>query len=273
MESWRTSNFYRNWRHQSHECGTPFSPEPTEHCVNCLCRFCGKTVYSNSHFNICAARRTFCYKCRHFGHYARMCKFHSQEKGTSKKVKSKSKQKRDSQRMKEFKERKSMSEFPCFSLNNIELQEFCPVFDYRQEEIEKLKDEIDALNSEVLLHLTRGNDFCKKFKESQNENSVLKAEISLIRHDHKQEIGKLTVKIEDLGARADRMYDQRCDAIDKQFQLNREKEKLQETVHKLQDQLDNFRTKVNEQNYSGMSGHRNQYNRHSRNHQQRNYRR
>ncbi|CAG2238754.1 unnamed protein product [Mytilus edulis] len=139
MDTQRTRNFGRNWRYQMSDNGATFQTRnSTQHMDNCLCKFCGKTVNNQFHFRQCIAKTSFCYKCRNFGHYARMCDFHRQPDVKVVKVKSKSKLRRDAERMRIFKENKAMSIFPCAELTTIELMDFFPAFNYDREFIDSV---------------------------------------------------------------------------------------------------------------------------------------
>lgn len=180
MDAWRRHN-----RGQG-EYGAPFrSVFSVKISDNCMCKFCGKTVYHEAHFEICTAKRSFCYHCRQFGHYARMCRFHGNP--PTKKVKSKSKLRRDAERLKQFKERKSMREFPCYELNNIELHEFCPGVDYRSEEIKKLKFKNERLHSANVKNMMRADHYERKFKEIVDKHKTVSAELTDITKEREKD--------------------------------------------------------------------------------------
>ena len=113
---------------------------------NCMCKFCGRTVNNQIHFEQCIAKTSFYYKCRSFGHFARMCHFHRQSDVKVVKFKSKSKLCRDAERMKIFKEQKAMSIFPCAELNTIELMDFFPTLNYDREFIDNVSLRYDRVH-------------------------------------------------------------------------------------------------------------------------------
>ena len=113
-----------------------------------LCKYCGKTV-DNYSFHVCAARRTFCYKCRNYGHFARVCQFHKKEQAIQndakfRKKKSKSKIKRDAERMQKYFERKKMSVFPCSGIDNSELSDLMQISTQRQNSTQNTLEKLIA---------------------------------------------------------------------------------------------------------------------------------
>ncbi|VDI19396.1 Hypothetical predicted protein, partial [Mytilus galloprovincialis] len=125
----------------------PFRPEIHHIWTTAYVSFVGKLLTTPFHFEQCIAKTSFCYKCRSFGHYARMCNFHRQPDVKVVKVKSKSKLRRDAERMKIFKEQKAMSIFPCAQLNTIELMDFFPTLNYDREFIDNVRLRHDRVNS------------------------------------------------------------------------------------------------------------------------------
>ena len=225
---------------------------------------------------MCKAKTSFCYKCRQFGHFARMCQFHDKPaSGKIVKRKSAARRKRDTERMKEFKERKAMSIFPCAELNNIELVDFLPTSDPKKELMEKLKH-VEQQNKEIRSENTKLNIksviYEREMVKVYEEDIKLKDEIQNLRDNHDKDVNNFLKqieeykeKIDDLQCYCSRMYDQRCEAIDLQFKLQREKEKMQEEIYELKDNLDKIRNFRENRNFHRNYG--NQY------HRQRNFRR
>ncbi|VDI56596.1 Hypothetical predicted protein [Mytilus galloprovincialis] len=111
-------------------------------CLDFLCKYCGKTLNVFT-YHQCYAVNAYCYKCRHHGHFARMCNFHVKSCEIRKpKKKSKSKIQRDSDRMKMFIEKKQMSQFPFQGLEDKEISSFtCSVQDESvKQHLNKLKE-------------------------------------------------------------------------------------------------------------------------------------
>ncbi|VDI70690.1 Hypothetical predicted protein, partial [Mytilus galloprovincialis] len=212
MNTQRTRNFGRDWRYQMPDHGTTCQTRNLQHMDNCLCKFCGKTVNNQFHFEQCIAKTSFCYKCRSFGHYARMCSFHRQPDVKVVKVKSKSKLRRDAERMRLFKEQKAMSIFPCAELNTIELMDFFPTFYYNREFIDSVKHRHVRVHSERVKFEIKSVHYEKKFKElKQEHNSVVRNLEKLQKQDadDKTEMEKLQESITDLKEANLRIYDQR----------------------------------------------------------------
>ncbi|VDH96705.1 Hypothetical predicted protein [Mytilus galloprovincialis] len=187
---------------------------------------------------------TFFYKCRSFGNYARMCNFHRQPDVKVVKVKYKSKLRRDAERMRLFKEQKTMSMFPCAELNTIELMDFFPTLNYDREFIDNIRLRHDRVNSESGKFEIKSVHNEKKFKElKQEHNSVVRNLEKLQKQgaDDKIEMEKLREGITDLKEANFRIYDQRCEAIDQQYQLQRNKEHMRDRIITLEDELDNIR--------------------------------
>ena len=239
MYFWRPNNFerttFRTWNHQTQDYESPFSKNLVD---NYLCRHCGKTA-KVCHFEMCKAKTSFCYKCRQFGHFARMCQFHDKPaSGKILKRKSATKRRRDTERMQKFKERKAMSIFPCAELNNIELVDFLPGPDLNKEMIEKLtcvKQKNERLHSEKVKLKMKSAHYERKYVKMCEENEKLMEEIQKLEENYEkdmndfvQQIEENKEKIDNLQCYCSRMYDQRCEAIDLQFKLQREKEKMQE---------------------------------------------
>ncbi|CAG2193894.1 unnamed protein product [Mytilus edulis] len=269
MDTQRTRNFGRNWRYQMSDNGATFQTRnSTQHMDNCLCKFCGKTVNNQFHFRQCIAKTSFCYKCRNFGHFARMCNFHRQPDVKVVKVKSKSKLRRDAERMSIFKENKAMSVFPCAELTTIELMDFFPAFNYDREFIDSVTLRHDRVHSERVKFEIKSVHYEKKFKElKQEHNSVIRNLEKFQKQgaDDKKEIEKLQERNTDLKAVHSRIYDQRCKAIDQQFQLQRDKERMLNRITTLEDELDNIRKNTREDNHSNQNyRYRGRYN-HRRN--------
>lgn len=191
---------------------------------NCLCKFCGKTVNNQFHFEQCVAKTSFCYKCRSFGHFARMCNFHRQPDVKVVKVKSKSKLRRDAERMRKFKEQKAMSIFPCAELNTIELMDFFQTLDYKREFIDNVRLRHDRVNSERVKFKIKSVHYEKKFKELNQKHTSVVSNLEKLQKqgaDDKKDMEKLRKRITDLEEANFRIYDQRCEAIDQQYQLQR----------------------------------------------------
>ncbi|CAG2210209.1 unnamed protein product [Mytilus edulis] len=243
MDTQRNRNFGRDWRYQMPDHGTTCQTRNFQHMDNCLCKFCGKTVNNQFHFRQCIAKTSFCYKCRSFGHYARMCNFHRQPDVKVVKVKSKSKLRRDAERMRIFKENKAMSIFPCAELNTIELMDFFPTLNYDREFIDNVRLRYDRVHSERVKFEIKSVHYEKKFKElKQEHNSVVRNLEKLQKQgaDDKTEMEKLRESITDLKEANLRIYDQRCEAIDQQYQSQRDKEHMRDRITTLEDELDNI---------------------------------
>ncbi|VDI45748.1 Hypothetical predicted protein [Mytilus galloprovincialis] len=132
------------WNYQPCRNGHPFPLRKANTCLDFLCKYCGKTLNVFT-YHQCYAVNAYCYKCRHPGHFARMCSFHvkpCENPKPKKKSKSKSKIQRDSDRMRTFIEKKQMSQFPFQGLEDKELSAFtCSVQDESAKlHINKLKE-------------------------------------------------------------------------------------------------------------------------------------
>ncbi|CAG2230186.1 unnamed protein product [Mytilus edulis] len=172
------------------------------------------------------------------------------------KVKSKSKLRRDAERMKIFKEQKAMSIFPCAELNTIELMDFFPTLNYDREFIDNVRLRHDRVHSERVKFEIKSVHYEKKFKDiNQKHNSVVRNLEKLQKQgaDDKIEMEKLRESITDLKEANLRIYDQRCEAIDQQYQLQRDKERMWNRITTLEDELDNIRKNTREDNYSNQN--------------------
>ncbi|CAG2227864.1 unnamed protein product [Mytilus edulis] len=133
-----------SWNYQPCRNGHPFPMRKADTCLDFLCKYCGKTLNVFT-YHQCYAVNAYCYKCRHPGHFARMCSFHvkpCENPKPKKKSKSKSKIQRDSDRMRTFIEKKQMSQFPFQGLEDKELSAFtCSIQDESAKlHINKLKE-------------------------------------------------------------------------------------------------------------------------------------
>ncbi|CAG2222968.1 unnamed protein product [Mytilus edulis] len=268
MDTQRNRNFGRDWRYQMPDHGTTCQTRNFQHMDNCLCKFCGKTVNNQFHFRQCIAKTSFCYKCRNFGHFARMCNFHRQPDVKVVKVKSKSKLRRDAERMKKFKEQKAMSMFPCAELNTIELMDFFPTLNYDREFIDNVTLRHDRVHSERVKFEIKSVHYEKKFKDINQKHSSVVSNLEKLQKqnaDDQKEMEKLQERNTDLKEAYSRIYDQRCKAIDQQYQLQRDKERMLNRITTLEDELDNIRKNTREDNYSNQNyRYRGRYN-HRRN--------
>ncbi|CAG2197754.1 unnamed protein product [Mytilus edulis] len=112
------------WNYQPCRNGHPFPIRKEDTCLDFLCKYCGKTLNVFT-YHRCNAVNAYCFKCRHHGHFARMCSFHAKSFENPKpKKKSKSKIQRDSDRMRTFIEKKQMSQFPFQGLEDKEISSF-----------------------------------------------------------------------------------------------------------------------------------------------------
>ncbi|CAG2239009.1 unnamed protein product [Mytilus edulis] len=127
-----------HWNYQPCRNGHPFPMRKAD-----TCKYCGKTLDVFT-YHRCYAVNAYCYKCRHPGHFARMCSFHvksCENPKPKKKSKSKSKIQRDCERMRKFIEKKQMSQFPFQELEDKELSAFtCSTQDESvKQQLNKLK--------------------------------------------------------------------------------------------------------------------------------------
>ena len=111
MDFWRNTRMTGYWNNQSYmnRNGPPF---PILANVDAVCKYCGKT-FDFLIYHRCSATNAYCYKCRHLGHFARVCSLHNCESPVTKprKRKSNSKIQRDKLRMEKFIERKRTKQF------------------------------------------------------------------------------------------------------------------------------------------------------------------
>ncbi|CAG2204007.1 PPL [Mytilus edulis] len=151
------------WNYQPCRNGHPFPLRKADTCLDFLCKYCGKTLNVFT-YHRCYAVNAYCYKCRHHGHFARMCSFHvksCENPNPKKKSKSKSKIQRDSDRMRTFIEKKQMSQFPFQGLEDKELSAFtCSIQD------ESAKQHINKLEES-------NRNFIKEIAVLKCENSKL----------------------------------------------------------------------------------------------------
>ncbi|CAG2210219.1 unnamed protein product [Mytilus edulis] len=256
MDIQRTRNFCRDWRYQKPEHGTTFQTRNFQHMDNYLCKFCGKTINNQFHFEQCKAKTSFCYKCRNFGHFARMCNFHRQPDVKVVKMKSKSKLRRDAERMRIFKENKAMSMLPCAELNTIELMDFFPTLDYNKEFIDNVILRHDRVNSERVKFKIKSVHYEKKFKDINQKHTSVVSNLEKLQKqnaDDQKEIEKLQESITGLKEANLRIYDERCEAIDKQYQLQRDKEHMRNRITTLEDELDSIRKNTRQDNHSNQN--------------------
>ncbi|CAC5367527.1 unnamed protein product [Mytilus coruscus] len=170
MNTFRSNRMEGPWNYQPCRNEHPFPMRKADTCLDFLCKYCGKTLNVFT-YHRCYAVNAYCYKCRHHGHFARMCSFHAKSCENPKpKKKSKSKIQRDSDRMRTFMEKKQMSQFPFQGLEDKELSAFtCSMQDESHETAHKQvksvspkfpqkkslysKNNLDTLNLECLQHV------------------------------------------------------------------------------------------------------------------------
>ena len=84
----------------------------------------------------------------------------------------------------------------------------------------------------------------KKFKELKQEHTSVESNLEKLQKqnaDDEKEMEKLRERITDLEEANFRIYDQWCEAIDQQYQLQRVKEHMLNRITTLEDELDNIR--------------------------------
>ncbi|CAG2239419.1 unnamed protein product [Mytilus edulis] len=138
-------------------------------------------------------------------------------------------------------------------LNTIELKDFVETLYYNREFIDSVRLRYDRVHSERVKFEIKSVHYEKKFKElKQEHNSVVRNLEKLQKQgaDDKTEMEKLRESITDLKEANLRIYDQRCEAIDKQYQLQRDKEHMRNRITTLEDELDNIRKNTREDNHS-----------------------
>lgn len=212
-----------HWNDQPYINGLPFRTKLT---VECLCKYCGKTV-SNFHFHRCSALNAICYRCKSKNHFARMCRFHNPSPVEVRRTKSKSKLKRDNERMKQFIEQKQNSLFPFSGLEDCEVSALSvdSKEELLKEQIAKLKvtnrkfqDEISEVKSEnsklktrtenedrlqkaLTESLKRGLEDCHYIDKLESDIKYLRTEIDRIAvsfNQQRQEVERLKEKCNSL---------------------------------------------------------------------------
>ena len=221
MFTWRSSNFYnRCWNQQLNENGSPFPPNHFR--VDLLCKNCGKSV-NNWTFHKCAAKTSFCYKCKFHGHFRKVCDFHEKPQNGTSVVKKKSRSRilRDMQRMQEFRQRKSMTVFP---FSGIEDGEFLSINSYIQKGI-------DTQSS-------------NKIRELLIENKNLKKKIEILENTENKSVDKLESEIKKLKSEYESLrvvYDLiyvRCHNLQQEnLELQAEKTKMEEEKEKISEYI------------------------------------
>ncbi|VDI54461.1 Hypothetical predicted protein [Mytilus galloprovincialis] len=183
------------WNYQPCRNGHPFPITKEDTCLDFLCKYCGKTLNIFT-YHRCYAANAHCYKCRHHGHFARMCSFHVksyENQKPKKKSKSKSKIQRDSDRMRTFIEKKQMSQFPFQGLEDKELSVFtCSIQDESaKQNLKKLK--VSHSNSLKEIAVLKGEN--SKLDTVKKENVILKNNLDKVNLE-RLEHGRIIQKIE-----------------------------------------------------------------------------
>ncbi|CAG2217013.1 unnamed protein product [Mytilus edulis] len=261
--------FWPKLEYQMSDNGTTFQTRnSTQHMDNCLCKFCGKTVNNQFHFRQCIAKTSFCYKCRNFGHFARMCNFHRQPDVKVVKVKSKSKLRRDAERMRIFKENKAMSMFPCAELNTIELMDFFPSLEYNKEFIDNVRLRHDRVNSERVKFKIKSVHYEKKFKDINQKHSSVVSNLEKLKNKTQMTKKKWknyrnAIRILKKLILGYTIKDVKPSTSNINYSAT--KERMLNRITTLEDELDNIRKNTREDNYSNQNyRYRGRYN-HRRN--------
>ncbi|CAC5384563.1 unnamed protein product [Mytilus coruscus] len=193
MNTFRSNRMEGPWNYQPCRNGHPFPMRKADTCLDFLCKYCGKTLNVFT-YHRCYAINAYCYKCRHHGHFARMCSFHAKSCEHPKpKKKSKSKIQRDSDRMRTFMEKKQMSQFPFQGLEDKELSAFtCSIQDESAKlHINKLK--ASHRNSLKEIAVLKGEK--SKLDTVKKENVILKNNLDTLNLECLQHV-RLIQKIE-----------------------------------------------------------------------------
>ena len=204
------------WNNQSYmnRNGPPFQILAN---VDAVCKYCGKT-FDFLIYHRCSATNAYCYKCRHLGHFARVCSLHNCESPVTKprKRKSNSKIQRDKLRMEKFIERKRTTQFQ-FPFSTLDDKELCALTNCDKSELKQakigrikasernLRKNLKILESEhsyleKLLH--NANRTIAQLKTEKTEDAnVINRLRSIIEGNNSDEVQKLRQENENLRRR------------------------------------------------------------------------
>ncbi|CAC5363869.1 unnamed protein product [Mytilus coruscus] len=171
MNTFRSNNMEGPCNYQPCRNGHQFPMRKADTCLDFLCEYYGKTLNVFT-YHRCYAVNAYCYKCRHHGHFARMCNFHVKSCENPKpKKKSKSNIQRDSDRMRTFIEKKQMSQFPFQGLEDKELSTItCSIQD------ESAKQHLNKLKASHRISL---NEIAVLKYENSKMDTVMKENVML----------------------------------------------------------------------------------------------
>lgn len=142
-----------------------------------LCTHCG--IFSNGHRHNCKAIHSKCYKCGHFGHYARLCRTKFVKSHV---CKSEKRKQRDLHRLLKFNEKKSvMALFPFSDLDGPEFNETMRTMD-------------NTLRTELSVIKKRSAEFTKAFWDTDLELAKTKFKLE----SSESKIKELSDRIETL---------------------------------------------------------------------------
>ena len=152
--------------------------------------YCTRCGFDRHHHGQCPAIHKQCYKCKHFGHFARQCwskTTYYQCKTTTQhsKIKSKRKNERDNRRLQQYFETKTLlRELPFSAIRINSLKQFLNPTCTVKTELQSVRKKLQFNKSS---HFKETEELRRLISSVKIENDILTQEIKTLREQSKEE--------------------------------------------------------------------------------------